>query len=249
MDLVSPIQFKKLDFSKFDKSDEIPFVFYDKYSNNLVHFSDAMIKIYNKKATNLKKSVNLKLDSDKINIVAVDKHLRYMLILLDYKMTLIINLRTETVADILHYDFSSVLGMFFISNTSSFHANDDLKFALVFINKLVFFKITFVPNESINEIKTVKLSSILNFYYNCRFMILALEKSEKVFDFYNLSSDKFYSKTHSFSYLSKLKRETSIGRLFTVFSRSSSRLEGFVDMQNSSKFNLYKKTQFFLETL
>jgi hypothetical protein len=249
MDLVSPIQFKKLDFSKFDNSGEIPFVFYDKFSKNLIQFSDATIKIYNKKATNLKKSVNLKLDCEKINLVAVDKHLRYMIILLDYRMTLIINLGTETVSDILHYDFSSVLGMFFITNTSSFHACDDLRFAIIFVDKLVFFKITFVPNESINEMKTVKLSSILNFYYNCRFMVLVLEKNEKVFDFYNLSSKKFYTKTHTFNYSSKFRRETSIGRLFTVFSRSSSRLEGFVDMQNSSKFNLYKKTQFFLETL
>jgi hypothetical protein len=248
MDLLSPIQFKKLDFSKFE-NDNSSSVFFDKYSNNLIQFSDTKIKIFNKKATNLKKSVNLKLDSEKINIVAVDKHLRYMLILLEYKMTLIINLKNETVSDILHYDFSTVLGMFFIANSSSFHANDDLKFALVFLNKLVFFKIGLVPNEAINETKTVKYSSIVNFYYNQRFMVLALEKSDRVFELYNLSSDKYYSKGHSFNHFSKLKKESSIGRLFTVFSRKTTRMENFVDMQNSSKFSLYKKTQFFLETM
>lgn len=64
MELVSPIIYKKLDFSKFDKTGTTKTnytVFYDKFSKNIIQFGEFNIKIFNKKATNLKKNINLKL--------------------------------------------------------------------------------------------------------------------------------------------------------------------------------------------
>ena len=64
MELVSPIIYKKLDFTKFDKvgqSSNNSTIIYDKYSKNFVQFNDENIKIFNTRATNLKKNLNLKL--------------------------------------------------------------------------------------------------------------------------------------------------------------------------------------------
>ena len=64
MELVSPIVYKKLDFQKFNKCEsnsQNSYVFYDKFSKNIIQFGETSIKIFNKKATNLKKNLNLKL--------------------------------------------------------------------------------------------------------------------------------------------------------------------------------------------
>jgi hypothetical protein len=294
MDIVSPVQFKKLDFDKFEggsitmnnstSSDNKDItevttnsqdsslidmlstsflIFYDKFSKNLIQFKQNLIKIFNKNATNLKKAFALQLDQSKINMSCVDKHLRYMIVLIDFKMILVINLKTEKVSDILHYDFSSILGMFFITPSSTFLQHDELKFCLVFVNKIVYFKITFTPNESINEIKTIKMGfSCVNFYYNTRYLILALQKQDgNSFEFYNLCSDKYLNKNHSFNVLLKgYKKQHSLNngtqtlgnfsRLFSIFGgdKNLNKSDGslFGDVK---KLNLYKKTQFFLETL
>jgi hypothetical protein len=279
MDLVSPVQFKKLDFDKFDGFnlndetkeedtqsiessivlDNTSLVFYDKFSKNVIQFKHNFIKIFNKNATSLKKSIILQLDKSKINMSCVDKNLRYMLVLIDFKMTLIINLKTEKVSDILHYDFSTILGMFFINTNSALHTNDELRFCLVFVNKIVYFKITFTPNEAINEIKNIKLNfSCVNFLYNSRYLILALQKQDTYsFELYNLSSEKFFNKNHAFTFNKANLRghsvggnSSTVGKLFGLFGNSSKSLKYdhslFMDVK---KHNLYKKTQFFLETL
>jgi hypothetical protein len=280
MDLVSPVQFKKLDFDKFDgfdvnesndepisnesstienNIDNTSLVFYDKYSKNIIQFKHNFIKIFNKNATNLKKSLILQLDKSKINISCVDKHLRYMLVLIDFKMTLIINLKTEKVSDILHYDFSTILGMFFITSGSHFNVSEELKFCLIFVNKLVYFKISYTPNELINELKTIKLGfNCINFLYNSHYQILASQKQDIFsFEFYNLSSEKYITKTHSFNGLLK-SRPYSVGGNTSTFNKFFSLFGGgnkgntkgdqslFMDIK---KHSLFKRTQFFLETL
>lgn len=192
--------------------------------------------------------------------------MRYLLVVIDFKMTLIINLRSEKVCDILHYDFTTILGMFFINSPGFINVNDDLKFCLVFNNKIVFFKISSQPNltssivsnlstgnvsnETISEIKTIKMNTIINFYYNPRFLILCIEKSERNFDFFNLSSEKHYTKPHSFTILLKntsIKRDSSISSFFGLFSRKSKQEFAINDIMD--KEALYKKNQFFIETL
>jgi hypothetical protein len=289
MDIVSPVQFKKLDFEKFEKVEQVNsttsnggelgepnseqnsetannnsntdimvpdnyLIFYDRYSKNIIQFKETHIKIFNKNATNLKKTINIVLEKSKINMSAVDKHLKYMLVLLDFKMALIVNLKNEKVSDILHYDFSTILGMFFITQTGSFGNDVDVRFAILFVNKIVYFKITPSNNgtDAVTEVKTVKLGfSAIGYYYNTRYMILGLEKpQDRNFEFYNLSTEKFYTKGHGFHYpVNKNKREGSIGKFFSIFVRSSGNDKGgslFMDVKNK---NLYKKTQFFLETM
>jgi hypothetical protein len=296
MDLVSPVQFKKLDFEKFEgfedpgttavsetnengvqkeviestesslvgesTIDNTSLIFYDKYSKNIIQFKHNFIKIFNKNATNLKKSLILQLDKSKINMSCVDKHLRYLLVMIDFKMTLIINLKTEKVSDILHYDFSTILGMFFVTPMGGplLNFNEELKFCLVFVNKIVYFKIAFLPNEAINELKTVKLGfNCINFLYNSRYLILGLQKQDThSFDFYNLSSEKFLAKSHGFTSITKGSRTQSVGgnpgtvsKLFSLFgggNKSITKGDQSLFME-VKKHSLFKKTQFFLETL
>jgi hypothetical protein len=64
MEIVSPLVYKRLDFEKFDKTGQSSAnsnVLYDKFSKNLVQFNDDNTKIFNKRATNLKKNINLRL--------------------------------------------------------------------------------------------------------------------------------------------------------------------------------------------
>jgi hypothetical protein len=183
-------------------------------------------------------------------LAAVDKHLRYMLVILDNKMTLIINLRSEKVSDILHYDFSNILGMFFITNQSgSNQVQEELKFCLVLSTKIVYFKICCFPNESIQEVKTVKINQTSNYLYNSRFMILAIEKSEKHFELFNLSNEKFYSKTHAFHLQNKTipKPNSSLTKFFGIFNKKNPKQES--EKIDLVKESIYKKTQYYLETI
>jgi hypothetical protein len=187
-----------------------------------------------------------------------------MAVVIDKKMTLIINLRTEKVCEILHYDFSSLIGLFFLQNmsvSSNNIANEDLKFCFVFNNKLAFFKIS---KETVTEIKSTKLSGIATrFIYNPKFSVLGLEKSDRTFDFYNLSTEKIWTKAHPFQFsLRSIKKErnstgekslSNFKKLFSLFGRNSDGKKAPEDEILLDKFQqkekLYKKTQFYLESM
>ncbi len=66
MELVSPFIYQKIDLDKFNKkgstnTNTISTIIYDHHSKNLVQFNEDNIKIFNNKATTMKKNLNLKL--------------------------------------------------------------------------------------------------------------------------------------------------------------------------------------------
>lgn len=130
--------------------------------------------------------------------VTLDKPLRYMILNLENKMILIINLKSEKVIEIINYDdTSNLLGFFFINN--QFCSNDDIKFSLIYNNKIGYYKINIINNnEKITEIKSVKVSLIKSFYYNPEYLVLCVEKKGKIFEFYNLFNEKKMIKPHEF---------------------------------------------------
>lgn len=182
-----------------------------------------------------------------------------MNVLIEDKM-LIVNLRTEKVCEILHYHFTTLLGMFYPNqHTGGAYSHDDIVFTLVLVDKLVYFKICQNTNsEKVSEMKVLKFGSnslLTNFYFNLRYSVLILEKKDKNFEFFNLSNEKFYSKAHNFVLPSKKKENAegrnSISRFFGMFKSSAIKknqenplLDGY-----QQKEQLYKKTQFFLETI
>lgn len=116
-------------------------------------------------------------------------------------MILVINLKTDKVNDIIHYEQNSILlGFFFINNQySPTYSVDDIKFSLVYNNKVSYYRLSFSGlNEKITELKTIKFSLIKNFYYNPEYLVLAVEKKGKIFEFYNLISEKKMVKPHEF---------------------------------------------------
>lgn len=170
-----------------------------------------------------------------------------MLVLIENKMILVINLKTEKVCDILHYDFTSLMGFFFINSCNNPKSDEEVKFCLILQGKVVYFKVTQAAGnqtENLSEIKNIKINSIINWHYNLLYMILCLEKNDKTFDLINLSSEKFYGKNYFF----KLPKKESNG-FFSFFKRSNSNQGEIRSNARSNKEDLYKRTQFFLETM
>ena len=64
-----------------------------------------------------------------------------MIALVDNKMILVINLTTEKVCEMLHYDFKPLLGLFFLNGLDKEANPDEYVFSMVFKDKLVFFRI------------------------------------------------------------------------------------------------------------
>jgi len=272
MDIISPILIRKLKLTD-EKSIKLLTLdfqnellnkkcksFFDNISNYFIKiYKEECIQIYNKHGNILKKTLNIKLNVDRVNCCAIEKELKHLLIQFDNKMILIINLKNEKVCDILHFDFTNLIGMSFIRNSGGLSSNDKTNFHfglnnnnqtiiesvffLLFPNKINFFKISGVPNENVKELKTIKHSSIItNALFNLRYEVLILEKGEKNYELYNLSNEKFYNKAHLLSVNNKKNKEgSSFSRLFGMFSsnseeKSSSRLS---IQKNSISNNLF----------
>lgn len=262
MDIISPIIIKKLNF--FDEKSQKAAgadlqseqetrrskAFFDNISNYFIKINkEECIQIFNKHGNTLKKNLNIKLNVDRVNCCAIEKELKHLLIQFDNKMILIINLKNEKVCDILHFDFTNLIGMSFIRNSGGAAANafnpsaganmNDSVFFLLFPNKINFFKVGGVPNENVREIKVVRQNTLVtNALFNLRYEVLLLEKGEKNYELYNLSHEKFYNKAHLFNVNNKKTKEGSgFSRLFGMFSSS----EGEA---NQSKLSIQKNSKF-----
>lgn len=248
MDIISPIIIKKINLID-EKAIKAPYsadyinenlnkksrAFFDNISNFFIKvYNEELIQIFNKQGNVLKKSLNIKLNVEKVNCCAIEKHLNHLLVQFDNKMILIINVKNEKVCDILHFDFTNLIGMTFIKstgasnvnqfNTANNFINSESVFFLLFPNKINFFKISGIPNENVRDLKMIKHTNIItNALFNIRYEILLLEKGEKNYEFYNLSNEKFFNKPHPFSLISKKNRDSSgFSRLLGIFLPSQS---------------------------
>lgn len=177
-----------------------------------------------------------------------------MVINIDNKKILFVNLRTEKVIEVLKSDFQSMIGIFFLNST-----NEEIIFVMIFIDKIIFFKI--IQNstnntENIIEFKSTKFGShgIKNYLFNSKLSILALERKDKNFDFMNLSNEKYFTKLHPFTFpykqVASSEHRMSITKLFGLFKgQNLKNSENEKGNEELSKQALYKKNQFFLETI
>lgn len=69
-------------------------VLYDEIGEKFIQLNDENIKIFDSKAKVLLKSINLKLQFDKICLISVDKNIRYLFIGLENNIILLINLKS-----------------------------------------------------------------------------------------------------------------------------------------------------------
>ena len=272
MDIISPIIVKKLSLfdekaqktAAADSQSEISTrkskAFFDNITNYFIKiYKEECIQIFNKHGNTLKKNLNIKLNVDRVNCCAIEKELKHLLIQFDNKMILIIDLKNEKVCDILHFDFTNLIGMSFIRNSGGASANsitsaantNESVFFLLFPNKINFFKISGVPNENVREIKMVKHPSLVtNALFNLRYEVLVLEKGEKSYEIFNLSHEKFYNKAHFFNVNNKKSKEGSgFSRLFGMFSTSEvDANQSKLSIQKNSKLN-FLITEIFFSTL
>ena len=197
-----------------------PKLFYDSVSKQVIYVGKSGMKIFNKNVTVLKKEIKLRLSSDKIFKIAVDKEIKYMLIFLkkgDKRIILIVSLQEGIVIQYITGNLHQLLGMFFIFNSQSLNIKKDKDketyFSLIYQDKIYYYKITVSDKkdtldkvEFINEVNYP--GYIKKFIYNQKFMILAVQRLDKelVFDFYNLSSPKYYSKFFPFELPSSVNK-------------------------------------------
>jgi hypothetical protein len=187
-----------------------PKLFYDIVSKQVIYVGKSGMKIFNKNCTVLRKEISLRLDSDKIFKIAVDKEIKYMLIFLkkgEKRIILIVSLKNGMVIQYITGNLYQLLGMFFIFNSQSLNIkkNKETFFTLVYQDKIYYYKIS--PPEkkdSLDKVEFIDQVSypgyIKKYIYNQKYMILTVQRLDKdlIFDFYNLSSPKYYSKFFPF---------------------------------------------------
>ena len=213
---VKPIK----DFSKkvydFIKTND-PKLFYDMVSKQVIYIGKSGIKVFNKNATVLKKKIPLVLNSEKIFSIAVDKDNNYMLIFMkkeEQRIILIVSLINGMVIQYIIGNLHQLLGMFFIFNSQSLHMTrrKETYFTLVYQDKIYYYKInTSEEKGKLDKVEFINQVSypgyIKKFCYNQKFMILIIQRLDKqlIFDFYNLSNPKYYSKFFPFELPSIIK--------------------------------------------
>ena len=187
-----------------------PKLFYDSVSKQAIYVGKSGIKIFNKNVTVLRKEINLRLASDKIFKIAVDKEIKYMLIFLkkgERRIILIVSLKLGIVIQYITGNLHQLLGMFFIFNSQSLNIKKDKEtyFSLIYQDKIYYYKISIADKkdtlDKVDFINQVNYPGYIKKYiYNQKYMILTIQRLDKelVFDFYNLSSPKYYSKFFPF---------------------------------------------------
>ena len=187
-----------------------PKLFYDSVSKQVIYVGKSGIKIFNKNVTVLRKEINLRLASDKIFKIAVDKEIKYMLIFLKKGQTriiLIVSLKKGLVIQYITGNLHQLLGMFFIFNSQSLNIKKDKEtyFSLVYQDKIYYYKITIDDRKDVlDKVEFINQVSypgyIKKYIYNQKYMILTIQRLDKelTFDFYNLSSPKYYSRFFPF---------------------------------------------------
>ena len=205
--------------SDFIKAND-PKLFYDMVSKQVIYIGKTGIKVFNKNVTVLKKKIPLVLNPEKIFSIAVDKEDNYMLIFLkkgEQRIILIVSLLNGMVIQYITGNLHQLLGMFFIFNSQSLNIKKrkETYFTLVYQDKIYYYKInTSEQKEQLDKVEFINQVSypgyIKKFSYNQKFMILIIQRLDKqlIFDFYNLSNPKYYSKFFPFELPSIIKSNT-----------------------------------------
>ena len=183
----------------------------------MVFIGKSGIKVFNKNVSVLKKKIPLVLNSEKICKIAVDKENNYMLILMnkgDERIILVISLLNGMVLQYISGNLHQLLGMFFIFNSQNLNIKQkkETYFSLIYQDKIYYYTISIATEE--NQLDKIEFVTqvvypgyIKKYCYNQKFMILLVQRLDKqlIFDFYNLSNPKYYSKFFPFELPSIIK--------------------------------------------
>ena len=261
----------------FDKSKEINnnsntnnILYYDRYSRKIFDVDESVIRVYDKKAKNLKDKFFINIPKESLIDIAVDKELKYLLCLLivnnnknnknQWKKNLIlINTRKNKLFDKINEDCSFLLGMFFIgkilnlknldNNANQNNIND---FCTVFCDKVIFYGIEKKNNgeEYIKKLSSINMSGnilISNFCFDYKHKILCLIKTDLSITFIILTSRKNYKNliNTKLSYVNIMRKSLGFSGSFrNVEEEHKKNIKDAYD-----NLDKYTQTQFYLETI
>ena len=242
--------------------------YYDRYSRKIFDVNTDGIKIYNRKAKNLKSNILVSLPKNSLIAIAVDKQLKYLICLLSSKPQdkdiyitniILINTFEKKVFDKINDNFSFMLGMFFIGKINNLiyfdinnNQNELYDFCVVHCDKVVFYGIEKKSNggEYCKKLSTICMKDnflIKDFCYDYKHKILCIIKTDLSLSFLILTNRKNYKNTISpkIGYVKVLKEKKTLMGMFRRIGDEQKRgvKEHF---DNLDKFT---ETQFFLETI
>lgn len=211
-------------------------ILYDEYSEIFSIIDNESIRLYNKKGNNCIRKIPIILDKSKVDRVVTDIGINNLIVNLESKTLLIIDLKTLKVVDMINHDLTSLIGMFIFSNSNNF-----FKFCLVSSDKIEIFKVNIkLTNECTKLEKQIFVkNNMLNnyFFYDKHYMILLVckkinnqtkprsfsifnifdstkeDKNICHFSFYAMFSDDYKSFNYEYELISNVKSkiENQIG--------------------------------------
>ena len=241
--------------------------YYDKYSRKIFDVNENCIKIYNRKAKNLKANISINIPKETLLSIITDKDLKYLICLLInkqgediYKTKLIlINTIERKFFDKIEENFNYILGMFFIGKINNFinfdnnnNPNELYDFCVVHCDKVVFYGI---EEKNNGEERCIKISTIntkgsiliKDFSYNFKHKILCIVKTDLTISFLILTNRKNYKNliTPKIGYIKTLKEKVSLMGMFRKVNDDQKRdIKAHFD-----NLDKYTETQFYLETI
>ena len=250
-----------------EKNNTESLFYYDKYSKKIFDVNENGIKIYNRKAKNLKTNILINLPKESLLSIITDKSLKYLVCLLInkqgediYKTKLIlINTLERKFFDKIEDNFYYILGMFFIGKINNFinfdnnnNPNELNDFCVVHCDKIVFYGIETKNNGEEHCIKLSTINTtgsilIKDFSYDYKHKILSIVKTDLSISFLILTNRKNYKNmiTPKIGYIKTLKEKVSLMGMFRKVSDDQKRgIKAHFD-----NLDKYTETQFYLETI
>ena len=250
-----------------EKNNTESLFYYDKYSKKIFDVNENGIKIYNRKAKNLKANILINLPKESLLSIITDKSLKYLVCLLInkqgediYKTKLIlINTLERKFFDKIEDNFYYILGMFFIGKINNFinfdnnnNPNELNDFCVVHCDKIVFYGIETKNNgeehcKKLSTINTTGSILIKDFSYDYKHKILSIVKTDLSISFLILTNRKNYKNmiTPKIGYIKTLKEKVSLMGMFRKVSDDQKRgIKAHFD-----NLDKYTETQFYLETI
>ena len=251
-----------------EKDNDMESIFYyDKYSRKIFDVNINGIKIYNRKAKNLKANILINIPKESLLSIAIDKELKYLICLLINKqedkdiyknMLILINAFENKYFDKIEDNFHYMLGMFFIGkinnliNFDNNNPNELYDFCIVNCDKVLFYGIEKKSNgdEYCKKLSTLNTSGnilIKDFCYDYKHKILGLVKTDLSISFVILTNRKDYKYmiTPKIGYIKTLKEKISLKGMFRKVSEDQKKsIKAHFD-----NLDRYTDTQFYVETI
>ena len=235
LDKKSPIEIKN--FPIKNENNDYNNIFYDEFSKRIIIVNKNNLKVYNRIGTKLLKEFKSNFDNF-IKFITINKECSYCLIINILSNTETLSLYNDkqnnplsTIKD----NFNYLLNIFFISNTIV---------CFIYVNKIKFININSISNLKENiVINCDKTYLIVNFFYEKKYNILIIERTDKFFEIYNLNKKEFIKESIKKFNLNFITKISQINDKQKSFQKSKSK-SLFKNSNNKKEMDLIKNEYF-----